>query len=496
MKSGVNNPLTLVPSNNANGKTGTIDNKDVLYTMTFTATAPNTDATLTDTMNSGYVQGYVNGSTSQTGGKIVYNDSFNIQGVAQCDGSSVKTNCYSLDHAPNGSSLPVITLTRVGTQLITITYHGKVQGSLIDDANCLGNNSEICQEKYPNTANSNYSVYDSPDLQNANLVDNGSIQQSAVVQSFCQYILTRASGDIYLETDLNFGKDISQCSQYKSSTGLIVTPGAPPEQTFPSTGQGFTVPIGHEICNTGFNVNLQGTGNETLYGNTVAPNLSSQICEVKLRPGESWSSSNISATIQENKTRVSRWEPNLNNWSHVINSFDSLPASNTGVYHLSNANLTLGSGSDLVLHDGQGAKTFIVENGDLIIKNNIKYGDCNKNEPCTVRDTASLAFIVLNGNVKIDPGVTDVSGVIFVQQGDIAGTGKLLSLNGGDAYTNITFYGSIYGDIQDLFTHRKFAGDPSANQGSVVIRFDERIILNTPPGLTDLLQLNENQVAQ
>ena len=88
------------------------------------------------------------------------------------------------------------------------------------------------------------------------------------------------------------------------------------------------------------------------------------------------------------------------------------------------------------------------------------------------------------------------AGVFFVQQGDTAGTGKLLALGGGDSYTNIVFYGSIYGDIQDLFTHRKYAGDPSANQGSVVIRFDERIILNTPPALTDILQLSESQVAR
>lgn len=476
---GGSNPLTLVPA------TGTgIDGKIVEYKITFTPTSPNTTATIVDDMSKGYIQGVTN--TGANGGTIQYYDHQDVS-VPLCS-STIKTNCYSGEIGSGG-----LTLTKVSSA-VTITYEGLVKDNVLTDANCKDNNSTICQERFPNTATSNYTVYDSTDTP----VTTGTLSAVALVQSFCQYILTRAAGDIYLETDLNFGKNIELCSQYRSSTGLIVTPGPPPSNIAPSTGPG-TVPIGHEICNTGFSVNLQGTGSETLYGQTVAPNLSSQICEVKLRPGESWSKSTITSTIQENKTRVSRWTPNLDSTSGQFFNLDdnALGVSNTGVYHITNKDLVIGGGGDIVYPDGAGAKTFIVEGHNLIIKNNIKYGACNKpSGVCTVRDTASLAFIVLGGNVLIDKDVTDVSGVFFVQQGAAGSdSGKIKSLN-GDSYNKITFFGSIYGDIQDLFTAHKFAGDPAANQGSVVIRFDERIILNTPPVLKDVLQLSENQVAR
>jgi len=478
--------LTLVPN---------IENKIVVYKLVFTPTSPNTTATIVDDISKGYIQGRTN--TNEDGGRIVYNDNMTVkQGsvdVPQCS-DALTSGCYSGDIGTGG-----IILKKISNE-VTITYQGRVQDSKLTDKNCLDNTSRICQEKYPNIANLDYQVYESP-AEDAAVLLSGVLRANALVQSFCQYILTRAAGDIYLETDLNFGKDIYLCSEYKSSTGLIVTPGAPPPPGAPGTGTNATVPIGHEVCSQGLTVDQQGN-QVTLFGeNAASVNLSSQICEVKLRPGESWSKATITSTIQENKTRISRWEPNLNSYSNLITTFDDsgLPSTNTGVYHISNSDLTIGDGfgTDIVLHDGQGAKTFIVENGDLIIKSNIKYGDCNKLLGiCTVRDTASLAFIVLNGNVYIDPSVTEVSGVFFVQQGDDSESGRVKSLSSGDSFEKLTIFGSVYGDIQDLFTHHKFAGDPAANDGSVVIRFDERIILNTPPGLQDVLGLEQSEVAR
>ena len=192
----------------------------------------------------------------------------------------------------------------------------------------------------------------------------------------------------------------------------------------------------------------------------------------------------------------------------TIQSLNDLPQTSTGVYHIK-GNLTIDpsqavpdSITNAFISDGDGAKTFIVENGDLNINSNINYGPCkNPSGVCTVRDTASLAFIVLNGNINISPKVTQMSGVYFVQQGkdtngNLVDNGKLVSTGEANTYVPLTVFGSIYGDIQDLLSHRKFSGDPASNGGSIVIRFDERIILNTPPGLQDILQLSENQVAQ
>lgn len=472
-------PLTLVPE---------IDGKIVEYKLVFTPTSPFTTTTITDDMSKGYIQGKTN--TGSDGGRIVYNDNMSVS-VPFCGTGSgaLKSNCYTGDiGTPAG-----ITLLKVSNP-VTITYQGKVTGSLLTEENCTNNANNICQEKYPNMASANYAVY--PNVSSTTPSTTGLLNANAIVQSFCQYILTRAAGDIYLETDLTFGKDIRLCTDYTSSTGLIVTPGPEIPPGAPQTGPG-TVPIGHEVCSQGLSIPTSGK----VYGENAASTfLSSQICEVKLRPGESWSKSTITSTIQENKTRISRWAPNLDTVGTTqINSFDTgLPESNTGVYHITNNNLTIGSGldgADVTLN--KGAKTFIVEGHDLIIKNNITYGDC---ADCTVRNTPSLAFIVLGGNVLIDPSVTEVSGVFFVQQGaQGSDTGKLKALGSGtgaDSYTKLTIYGSVYGDIQDLFTHHKFAGDPSANDGSVVIRFDERIILNTPPGLQDILQLSQSEVAR
>lgn len=484
-------PLTLVP---------TIEDKIVQYNLTFKPTSITT-TTITDDISKGYIQGKTN--TGSDGGEIVYKGGsmhvFYTQSrtlVPQCGTglSALKSECYSGDIG----NLAGVTFLKI-SKWVSITYTGTVQGSLLTEANCKDNARAICQEKYPNTSSANYAVY--PSVSTDIPSSTGLLGASAIVQSFCQYILSRAAGDIYLETDLNFGKDISICTQYRNTTGPIFTPGPETPPGAPSTGPG-TVPIGHEVCKQGLTLTEGGTS-VNLYGeNAASKYLSSQICEVKLRPDQSWSKSQITTSIKENKTRVSRWEPNLNSGENTYSSFDAaLP--DTNVYHITNRDLTIGSGAvgaDVVLHDGSGigagAKTFIIEGHDLHIKNNIKYGDCAAEQTCTVRDTASLAFIVLGGNVIIDPSVTEVSGVFFVQRDDATGKGGQLMSNGPDSFTKLTIYGSVYGDIQNLFTHHKFAGDPATNDGSVVIRFDERIILNTPPGLQDLLKVSQSEVAR
>jgi|GEM_PF-6451811 len=506
---GLQNPLTMVPNTN-----GTIEGKTVQYKISFTSNGNYTDATITDTMNQGYIQGYVNGSQTVVGGRINYDDHFTPSGIQACDASqNITTDCFDL---VNTAGLPIIHLHRIPAgQTVAFTYQGVINGTQINSANC-GENGTVCEEKYRNDSNSPYTMYTSPDVNDTTSIvscyenQNGngsgssqcSVSASAIVQSFCQYILTRAAGDIYLETDLNFGRDISVCSEYKTSTGPVFTPAPTQENTVNSTGAGGTVDIGHSICNNGLEQKINGN-NEQLYGGDVAKNISSEICEVKLRPGQSWDKSSIASTIEENKTRVSRWSPNLGDGTNqTITNFDDATLNGaaqgeSNVYHIKNANLTLGTGSPLVLTDGQGAKTFIVEDGNLIINSDIKYASSSDT---SVRNTASLAFIVLNGNVYVDPSVKTLSGVFFVQQGPgnktDSATGLIKAKAGADSFTNLTIIGSIYGDIQDLFTHHKFAGDPSANEGSIVIRFDERIILNTPPGLQDVLQLQENQVAQ
>ena len=55
----------------------------------------------------------------------------------------------------------------------------------------------------------------------------------------------------------------------------------------------------------------------------------------------------------------------------------------------------------------------------------------------------------------------------------------------------LTIYGSLIGDVYDLFNERTGIGDPRKDEGSVTIRYDERIILNTPPGISELINIQQ-----
>lgn len=465
----------------------------VEYKLVFTPSEPNTIAFITDTIGQG-IPGITYGEDgAQPGGEITYDDSLNISE----EGYGDLPECTSLaddadkEHCYNGPDLNGIELVKVSNP-VTITYKGKV-APVLTEASCK--EGKICQEKFVNVARAQYKVVDEND--EVLLESDNPLFSSSTVQLFCQYILTRAAGDVYLEKDLDAGVDIRKCSKYKSTTGVILTPAPPPPPNSPSTGiPTEIISISHEICTEGQTGSLD-PALKPFYGQGVSENLSSQICEVKLQPGEQWKKTTIVNSIEENKTRISRWKPT----STISTSLAALAGANPDLEVLRvKGSLTVDQ--DYTLSDGEGAKTIIVEDGDLIIKNNIKYGTCNKNGGvCNVTDTASLAFIVLGGNVYVDPSVTEMSGVFFVQgQGDKGHLYPGSPGNTGDSaktYDNkLEIFGSVYGDIEPLFLSRLYAGDPAQEEAGIVIRFDERVILNTPPGLRDILTVTQSDVAR
>lgn len=472
----------------------TNDLSEVEYQLKFTPdpSTPNLTTTIIDDINKGYIQGITG---LGIGGRIDY-----VEGSMQvktASGSNIPKcpqpgTCYSGDMGKPGG----VTLQKINGQVI-ITYRGRIINSAINEDNCQ--NTLVCQEKYPNTATAKNMSYQ-PQSNSPAIALPYTITDNALVQIFCRYILARAAGDIYLETDLKTGIDISKCSEYKNTTGLTITPETPKAPELGKTGKDELVMINHDICTKGQNGDLSGTGLENYYGTGVSANLSSSICEVRLRPGVAWKQKTIVDDVTENKVRISRWDPTLpEGASGEINDLvQSYP--DQKVYHIKGGDLRVDY-SDFTLSDGQGAKTFIVENGDLIINNNINYGGCNKVAPevCNVRDIASLAFIVLNGNIYVDPTVTTLSGVFFVQKGVNAQNGLLVS--GSEQSPNqysedpLTVYGSIYGDIQPLFEQRYYSGDAAQEDSGILIRFDERVILNTPAGLQDILRESSSEIA-
>ena len=481
------------------------DHQTVWYQLVFTPRGnESTTVTITDDISKGFLEAEIlpiNAEGKPNPGKIKYKNSV----VVTEDGEGQLPLCASLDleeneepeHCYNGSLLDNgIELVGI-TNEVTIQYQARVESGLTDE---ICRNGQVCEEKYRNRSEAEVTEVNGEEVNIPTIRSN-----DIVIQIFCQYILTQAAGDIFLERDLTSGVDIQQCSEITSSPGIVITPGVPKPPELEKTGQGDTeiFTISHELCTSGLAGELP-SNLQNIYGQDVIPSLSGQICEVKLPTGSAWKQSFITNSIDENKTRLSRWGADINT-STDINLFNSTKYDNQSVYHVKSGDLTISN--EYVLNDGDGAKTYIIEDGDLIINKNIKYGACPAGKNCTVRETASLAFIVLNGSVYIDPSVTEIAGVYFVQEGDKSAdsykqnSGRFFSGAPPDEYDQdsdktLKVTGSIYGDIDPLFANRKYAGDPTLGQGGIVIRFDERIILNTPPGLRDVLNLSATEVAR
>lgn len=121
-----------------------------------------------------------------------------------------------------------------------------------------------------------------------------------------------------------------------------------------------------------------------------------------------------------------------------------------------------------------GVKTIIIENGNLIIENDMVYA--------STKD--SFAFIVKNGDIIIRKNVTKLVGVYVT-----LGAGK--KIMGDGATTNrLTIDGSLYGDTSGLVVDRTYVrgqDDYSALNVGVVVNYSNRAIISPPPFLSRFL---------
>ncbi len=333
------------------------------------------------------------------------------------------------------------------------------------------------------------------------------------VELVCQYFLTRASGDVFLEEDLEYGVDVSKCYPFKNISSTIVTP--IDEITGSLAGTGTTsnaeiITINHEICSAGQSdfetLNLttaQKDALKILYGTGVSEKLSSQICEVGLVPGSDWDKDSINAAISQNIGKLVRWDDGTNKVNLIS---DISPITNAGgvFYYKGSGNETV-TIDQLKIEEGKGALTIIVENADLQINGNIEY---TQGTPATTaEEISSLGVIVLNGNMYVDKNVSKLAGAYFVQRtgdtkdDDYYAKGNIISGTKADPNVTsevmLTVNGSIYGNIGPLFQNRVAAGDISKDEGAITIRYDQRIIQNPPAGLAEILgTFSQSQIAQ
>ncbi|MFH1284433.1 MAG: hypothetical protein ABIH78_02480 [Candidatus Peregrinibacteria bacterium] len=313
----------------------------------------------------------------------------------------------------------------------------------------------------------------------------------------CPFILTREGGDTFFHSAIETGIDVSACYDVPS-TPVVITP--PPETpgTAPSTGQGeqaagqyLQLPT-HDICK------FSNDENTTIeeYKN-VLKNFSSAVCEMRAEVAEIWKEKYINDAIKANIEKISRFDAvkgskTISNMNTVATQ---LGENKNGVFviegDLTINGLNVGPSGNI-----PAGQTYIVKNGTLTINGNITYDDSRVNV-ANPKSLPSAAFVVIDGNIEISNSVTKIDGILMAVDTESKKDGEIRSKEDKPTYENLlTIRGSMIGDVSNLFFNRRKIGDPLKDEGSVTIRYDERILLNTPPGLTDLIDVSQLKIAE
>ncbi|KKT75917.1 MAG: hypothetical protein UW70_C0026G0005 [Candidatus Peregrinibacteria bacterium GW2011_GWA2_44_7] len=378
--------------------------------------------------------------------------------------------CYTGDiNATDGITLKHMDQVAQANHKVVIHYLGQVD-----------NGNFNCTEE----------VEDCPVLgfHNSTEVDGGRLEASADVSVICPYMLTRNAGDVYFEEDPTAGFDLTcYYPDYRNSDGLVFS------RMF-SRAQ-------NQVCNGGDN-------------NTLIGRFSSYVCEmlVDVQQNIQWNSTTIQTQQNKNTTSISRYNDNLSSlkttstsnpeWGtyYKITNFENLRNTpgiqrsnqSQNVYKISNANLVLDLGNNTI---PEGGYTFIIENGTLFVESDIEYQSVNMSTVSNLKKIPSIAFIVLGGEVYIDSSVEKMAGVYYVTKRE-DGSGGILNGDWTDPFTPLEIFGSVYGDMTPLTKQRTFSGPANYDHGNVVVRYDERILLNPPPGLEQYVNIQSERVAE
>ena len=347
-----------------------------------------------------------------------------------------------LDQRPNGY--------RENDATIRIRYIGVVDNGNFD-CNNIRENVTCPVQAFENTA----------------YVDGNRIQDTAALTIVCPFLLTRNAGDVYVEGTLNSYDLSCYYDDFRNTDGLVI-------QNNAHTGLG--------------------------------ERFSSYVSSLMTDLETVWQQTAITERIRRQTNAISRYQNEQSLLSQLgvfsrdddtieLDGFDRLQDEqfrsqmtnpHQNVYRLTNKNLEISQ--PLIIEEG--AHTFIIDGGNLNINADISYRDIPFNELRNPNDLPSVAFIVLNGgNVDISDNVELISGVYYVDGGHFTGAWT-------DPFTQLEVHGSIYGNLDRLLEQRTFAGPANYDHGNVVIRYDERIMLNTPPGLEEYVDIDSQRVAR
>lgn len=468
------------------------------FQVTYRATGDTPELTIRDSMRRELVGS--EGSKIELQSKAFQDKSFKLQrrsaasvvAVQDCDDDDAADNPACYDGSPfTNAGMKVFGLA--GDQSLILTYRGILKKSKITSKYCRDNlDTSFCGEEFPNRVS--VSVPGAPLM-----------ETSDILYTPCPFLLTRGIGDVILEEDLSVGADVTKCGA-KNIEGPVIRPPDDEEPEINKTGPNDFLPT-HKLCeqsNDEFTPSV--TEPEDLrplgYRNPLKT-VSSAICELSLTLADVLTPPVIRRNVLENITRITRYNANLGQTStSILNLNDPLfgrtdPSLNPNnkVYRLkgsptARANLTI-AGNQIL---DAGAQTYVIENGDLIIKGNIEYAP-TKFDLAALDQVPVIAFIVINGDIKIDKSVTKLAGT-FVSISDEKTKigGRLLGLE--DSPNPLRFDGSVFGDIEPLLKSRSFLGNPNLGEGTVVVNYDGRLFYNMPPGLQEILEIAPEQVAR
>jgi len=361
-----------------------------------------------------------------------------------------------------------------------------------------------CGEEFENDAE--FTDYKAYDWENKNK----SGDDSTKVVVICPYILTRTGGDTFFRSEIDTGVDVAYCSPQKNIQGPVII-FLPTEQKNPGTGgttketETLQLPS-HNICKYS---NVEDFVGIEEYNNPLKT-FSSAICEMQAQVAESWQKDNVVSKVNNNLSKISFWSTpiqdsylqdvsgltgGINKWEKDLYIEGTQSSSKRNAYKIE-ASKTEGIPA---------AQTYLVIGNDLHINSDIIYStELDTSLNLNPKDVPSAAFIVIDGDIIIDEDVEELWGIyIAVDSDDEGNDGRILSGNkkskekeGVLSDKQLTIYGSLIGNVIDLFQNRIYVGNVASEEGSITIKYTENIILNTPPGLTDVLNLESFRVTK
>lgn len=198
----------------------------------------------------------------------------------------------------------------------------------------------------------------------------------------------------------------------------------------------------------------QYTDTFALVGETLAAQLRTRLDVAGLRSGRYGTVKNITASTV-GASDIAEPENEVKVYTH------------SGNLEIS-GNVTFGNGNGRI---NPGARIIIVENGNLTISGDLAYELVS--QVIDRGDLASIAFVVIGGDINVSPTVTNLAGT-FVTSG---------TFRSGSSQNPLDVSGLIVAKQFDF--GRQFS---SVDRGAERVTYDGRVALNTPPGLADFLK--------